>query len=118
MAYLLRVECTLMCLSGYPPADHSVRDYLTGVGSKDEAFNRASAFLEALFKHTAQVVSEFDQSLDYCGLTREFRKRMTKGQKMMKHNGFREEFYNRVVAMAMNLERVCKFHITSHIWHR
>jgi hypothetical protein len=114
MICLLRIERTLMSLSGYPPADHSVRDYLTCVSSKDQAYDHASAFFGALFIHTAEVVSKFDQSLDYYGLAREFRKRMTEGQKMTKHNEFREEFFEQVVAMAITLKgkRVRQFRIT------
>lgn len=58
----------LILISGYPPADHSARDYLTTAGSKDVAYDRASTFLEALFKHTTDTLRDFDSSLDYVGL--------------------------------------------------
>src|SRR5262245_41679533 len=51
-------------LSGYPPADHLVRDYFTGVTSKEQAFQSASAFIEELFTLTSEVVPSFDKSLD------------------------------------------------------
>jgi hypothetical protein len=94
----------LILVSGYPPADHSVRDYLTTAGSKDVAYDRASAFLEALFKHTTDALRDFDSSLDYVGLAREFRSCMTEGQKMTGHNQFREDFYKRVIEKAKLLE--------------
>jgi hypothetical protein len=108
----------LTSFSGYPPADHIARDYLTGATSKDEAYDRASAFLEALFIQTKEVVSKFDPSYDYYGVAREFRRLMTEGQKMTKHNAFREEFYSQVYAQAKQLEsrQVREFPISFHIW--
>jgi hypothetical protein len=90
--------------SGYPPADHSVRDYLITAGSRDIAYDRASAFLEALLKHTTAVLCGLDNSLDYVGCAREFRVWMTNGQKMTGHNQFREDFYKKVIAQAKQLE--------------
>ena len=62
---------------------------------KDVAYDRASAFLEALFDHTVQTILGFDpgDSPTYVDYARKFRSHMTKGQKMMGHNKFREEFY-------------------------
>lgn len=91
-------------LSGYPPADHGVRDYLTTAGSKDVAYDRASAFLEALFKHTTNTLRTLDSSLDYGGLVKKFRSCMTEGQKMTRPNQFREDFYKRVIEKAKQLE--------------
>jgi hypothetical protein len=106
-------------LSGYPPADHGVRDYLTSSVTKDVAYDRASAFLEALFKYTTATLHDFsfdDDSPKYVDFAREFRMRMTEGQKMTGHNKFREEFYRRVVEDARQLEaqRVGNFYIPSY----
>ena len=106
-------------LSGYPPADHGVRDYLTSSVSKDVAYDRSSAFLEALFKHTTATLHDFsfnDDSLEYMDFAREFRMRMTEDQKMTGHNKFRDEFYRRVVEDARQLEaqRVGKCFIPSY----
>jgi hypothetical protein len=98
------LDHALILLSGYPPADHSVRDYLTTAGSKDVAYDRASAFLEALFKHTTTTLRALGSSLDYVGFAREFRSCMTEGQKMTGHNQFRGDFYNQVIEKAKQLE--------------
>ena len=94
-------------LSGYPPADHGVRDYLTSSVSKDVGYDRASAFLEALFKRTTATLHDFrfnDDSPKYVDFAREFRMCMTEGQKMTGHNKFRDDFYRRVVEDARQLE--------------
>jgi hypothetical protein len=63
------------------------------------------------------VLRTFDSALGYVGLSREFRARMTEGQKMSRHNQFREDFYNAVVTQAKQLEaqRVGRRHTTFHI---
>jgi hypothetical protein len=105
-------------LSGYPPADHGVRDYLISSGSKDVAYDRASAFLEALFKHATATLHDFsvnDDSPKYVDFAREFRTRMTEGQKMTSHNKFREEFYRRVEdARQLEAQRVGNILISSY----
>ena len=113
----LRVfDHVLTHLLGYPPADHGVRDYLTSPGSKDVAYDRASAFLEALFKHTTSTLHALDSSLDYSGFGGEFRSCMTEGQRMKGHIQFREDFYKRVVEKAKQLEaqRVCNIRVRSY----
>ena len=90
-------------LSGYPPADHVVREYLTEARSRHLAYDRACSFLEALFKHLTGVLRGFDHSLDYEGFTQEFRARMTDGQKMTGHNKFRQDFYSQVIQKAKQL---------------
>jgi hypothetical protein len=87
----------LIFLSEYPPADHSVQDYLTSVGSKDVAYDGACAFLEALFKHTTDTLRFHDHSLEYFEFAREFRSYMTDGQKMTEHNQFREHLYEKLL---------------------
>jgi hypothetical protein len=93
-----------------------VRDYLTNPGSKDVAYDRASAFLEALFKHTTSTLHALDSPLDYDGFAGEFRSRMTEGQRMKGHNQFLEDFYKRVVEKAKQLEaqRVCNIRVRSY----
>lgn len=99
---------TLVFISGYPPADHCVREYLASAGSKNSAYDRACVFLEALFMHTANVVSEpprCDESL-----AKQFRTLMTEGQKMGQHNTFRTTFYEKVIEIAKDLvnnQKVC-----------
>ena len=83
--------------------------HLTSPSSKDVAYNRASAFLEALFNHTADTlhkILDFDPGNPpkYVEYVREFRSCMTEGQKMTGHNKFREEFYHQVVENAKQLE--------------
>jgi hypothetical protein len=106
----------LILFSGYPPADHGVRDYLTAVNSKNAAYDHASAFLEALFDHTAETLSAFDGQHDYIAFAKKFRTHMTVGQKVTGHNQFREDFYNQVIEKATLLEngrvrniRVCRY---------
>jgi hypothetical protein len=95
----------LSLLSGYPPADHSIRDYLTTAGSKDTAYDRACALLEALFRHTTDTLRSLDHySLEDVEFAREFRSCMTDGQKMTGHNQFRECFYKQVIEKAKQLE--------------
>jgi hypothetical protein len=101
-----------LCLdpsSGYPPADHSVREYLHSPGSKDVTYDRVCAFLEALFSYTAIKLRDLDGLTSYVELAKKFRLCMTKGQRMAGHNKFREDFYSHVIEMARRLEtgRVC-----------
>ena len=90
--------------SGYPPADHNVRDYLTGSKSRDEAYNDSCCLFESLFKHTLNVLLHFDDSLGYVELARAFRVAMTEGQKTTGHNYFRRNFYLKVIQMAKELK--------------
>ncbi|KAK2464489.1 hypothetical protein APHAL10511_003468 [Amanita phalloides] len=91
--------------TGYPPADHSVRDYLTSAISKHDAFDRASAFLEALFMHITAMLTTLNlkNSSNYVTLAREFRSLMTEGQKITGHNLFRENFYKQIIEAAKQL---------------
>jgi hypothetical protein len=108
----------LIFFLGYPPADHSMQDYLTTAGSKDIAYDRASAFLEALFKHTTDTLCAADSSLDYIRFMREFRSRMTEGQKMTRHNKFWEDFYNQVIEKAKQLETQWVHNICARLFTR
>ncbi|KAK2459299.1 hypothetical protein APHAL10511_008684, partial [Amanita phalloides] len=88
--------------TGYPPADSSVRDYLTLSVSKAVAYNRASAFLQALFEHMAVTLRTFNES-SYVEFANEFRSRMTEGQSMKGHNQFRKNFYEAIINKAEQL---------------
>lgn len=104
------LDHTFILLSGYPPPDRHVRDYLIPASSRTATFNRASAFLEALFKHAADYI-RLDKSSNYVGFARTFRERMTEGQTMASHNKFRREFYSQVIGKAEALlqEKVCDY---------
>jgi len=49
------------------------------------------------------MLRALDSSLDYVGFAREFRSCMTEGQKMTRHNKFREDFYKQVIEKAKQL---------------
>ena len=63
-----------------------------------------------MFDHTANALQtnlgiDFDhESAEYVDFAREFRSRMTAGQKMTGHNKFREDFYKAVIEKAKELE--------------
>jgi len=98
-------DSALIFLSGYPPPDHRVHEYLTTAqAGSQHAYIRAVAFLGALFQHTAETLPDPKSSLDYVRFARRFRSLMTEGQKMMECNQFRVNFYNRVIEKATMLE--------------
>jgi hypothetical protein len=85
---------------GYPPADHEVRNLLTNYGTEADSYRRACCFFDALFQHTLTLEREFDSQWGIEEVAHEFRIRMTAGQTMKKHNGFRTRFYQQVVQTA------------------
>ncbi|KDR72947.1 hypothetical protein GALMADRAFT_228637 [Galerina marginata CBS 339.88] len=89
--------------TGYPAADHEVRNFLTRIGTKKETRQRASYFIEALFLHTNEVLAHFDPELSIENLASQFRTCMTAGQTMQQHNYFRTTFYLSVVTIADEL---------------
>jgi len=91
-------------LSGYLPADHAVRDYLSTSGSKDIAYNRSSAFLQALFENMNDFLRDVSSS-DYIATAKLLRTKMTVGQHMNGHNQYRQDFYKGVIERASMLER-------------
>jgi hypothetical protein len=101
--------------AGFPPADHAVRDFLSKARTQREAYTKACAFLEALFDKTAQVVKTncagSKNLRQYAG---KFRKLLTEGQKMQKHNSFRETFYGEVVHQA-ELKVAAREKVSRHI---
>ena len=99
------LNCIFIFLSGYPPADDALRDYLTTVASKNEAFDRADMFFEALFQHTLRTLQQEYEGLNYSEVASEFRKRMTQGQTMKSHNQYHKSFYNEVICKASQLKR-------------
>jgi hypothetical protein len=84
-------------LSGFPPADDDVRNFLTADGSQVDAYDRVCAFLEALFEHTATTIREEFEDVDDAELPSRFRTRMTEGQTFQNHNSFRKAFYREVI---------------------
>ncbi|KAF8324798.1 hypothetical protein F5887DRAFT_1022029 [Amanita rubescens] len=87
--------------SGYPPADHEVRVFLTAGGTEVQSYLRALYFIDALFQHTDQTLKkEFDSPLGMEEVARQFRIRMTRGQTMNEHNEFRRQFYREVIEIA------------------
>lgn len=98
-------NCVFICLLGYPPADDKLRDYLMAVASKNEAFDQAATFFEALFRHTLKTLQRDYKGLDYTEVAMEFRKRMTQGQTMKSHNQYHREFYDEVIRVASQLKR-------------
>ncbi|EDQ98420.1 uncharacterized protein LACBIDRAFT_335978 [Laccaria bicolor S238N-H82] len=92
--------------TGYPPADGALRDYLTSVTSKNEAFDRADKFFEALFTHTLETLKQEEyEGCDYSNVASKFRKRMTEGQTMQSHNQYHKHFYEEVLYKASQLKR-------------
>jgi hypothetical protein len=87
-------------LSGFPPADDEVRNFLTADGSQVDAYDRVCAFLEVLFEHTAATIREEFGDTDDAELPSRFRTRMTEGQTFQKPNSFRKAFYHEVIQSA------------------
>ncbi|KAF8323573.1 hypothetical protein F5887DRAFT_1208074 [Amanita rubescens] len=87
--------------TGYPPADHEVRDFLTTKDTETRSYRRACCFVDALFQHTDYTLKmEFNSQWGIEEVAREFRIRMTAGQTMKVHNEFRREFYRQVIRIA------------------
>jgi hypothetical protein len=99
------LNCIFIFLLGYPPADNTLRDYLTTVASKNEAFDHADTFFEALFQHTLQTLQQDYTGLSYSKVASEFRKQMTQGQTMKSHNQYHIQFYDEVIREASRLRR-------------
>ena len=95
---------------GYPPADHEVRNFLTGEGTEAESYRRAYCFIDALFQHTDHMLEkEFDSHWGIEEMAREFRILMTRGQTMRERSEFRKQFYQQVVRIAERKLYVCGF---------
>ncbi|KAH8116501.1 hypothetical protein DFH11DRAFT_1215459 [Phellopilus nigrolimitatus] len=89
--------------TGFPPADDSIRNFLTGGDSKLQTEKHVEAFLSALFGETLQLLRDLyenDPDIDYWSMAGDFRRRMTEGQTMKHTNAFRTDFYSRVVDAA------------------
>lgn len=106
----LRLDKTIFkffSITGYPPADDNVRNYLTGVISRKDAYNRSCAFLEALFTQTNAVLQDI-HSKNHNEMITQFRDFMNKDQKMSGHNNNRKNFFSEVIQKAMKLQKsVC-----------
>ncbi|KAF8332488.1 hypothetical protein F5887DRAFT_1063857 [Amanita rubescens] len=82
--------------TGYPAADHEVRDFLTTKDTEAGSYRRACCFVDALFQHTDHTLKmEFNSQWGIEEVAREFRIRMTEGQTMKEHNEFRSNFIDR-----------------------
>ncbi|KIM88098.1 hypothetical protein PILCRDRAFT_3154 [Piloderma croceum F 1598] len=102
---------------GYPPADHDVRNYLCAEQSDSSVvYQRACAFLAALFDETASVLRgdpdavakpeelpPIDLDEDVASLAAQFRTYMNAGTTMTAHGRFQTEFYAKVVDRAQKV---------------
>ncbi|KIM47504.1 hypothetical protein M413DRAFT_22158 [Hebeloma cylindrosporum] len=86
--------------SGFPPADHAVRDFLMIKGTEAASYWRISCFFAALFSHTLETLKGFDSKNGIEEVAREFRNSMTAGQSFSEHNHFRRAFYEEVIKLA------------------
>ena len=107
-------------VSGYPPADHDVRNYLCAEHSDSSVvYHRACAFLTALFNETASVLrgdhdvvakpeelSPIDLDEDVASLVAQFRAYMNAGTTMTAHGRFRNKFYAKFVDRVQKVVRV------------
>ncbi|KAL0953497.1 hypothetical protein HGRIS_014924 [Hohenbuehelia grisea] len=86
--------------TGYPPADVDVRAYLNGGSTRTTAYARCWGFMQALFRHTAEVLSQGEfKDLDYAQTASLFRTRMTENMKKV-HNAYRQNFFKEVIEKA------------------
>jgi hypothetical protein len=90
-------------LSGFPPADRAVRDYLSTSGSKHIVFNRCSAFLRLYLRIRTNFFTMSDHPIT--SRLRKFRTKMTVAQHMKGHNQHRRDFYKHVIEKASLLKR-------------
>ncbi|KAI9573697.1 hypothetical protein HD554DRAFT_2167257 [Boletus coccyginus] len=94
--------------TGYPPADPSIRNYLTD--SSPGVFQRVLALFHALFvivtevakstKAPSEGLAPLNKSMPFAG---QFREYMNHGMSMTRHGEFRVRFYDRVVTKARGL---------------
>ncbi len=96
--------CNLFSIAGYPPADDDVQNYLAGALSRNDAYDRSCAFLEALFTHMNTVLRTFD-SISYEDLAAQFRSFMNDGQTISGHNDNRKKFFSAVIEKANELQK-------------
>ena len=91
----------LFVFTGYPPANHAVRDFLTKC-MQAESYSHCHSFLAALFQHMEHILKGplFDPHLDISEVAEEFRRRMTTGQTMKGHDMLRREFYCNMIRIA------------------
>ena len=93
--------------AGYPPSDSVVRDFLISPG----AFQRALAFLHALFNEVASVAKHTEAPLKGLApldrikpFAQQFRAYMNHGMTMGGHGEFHTQFYEKVIN---NAYKVC-----------
>jgi len=94
------------CVIGYPPADHTVRQFLTGGGRKISdilAMSLIHHFLLALFEETAKTVTKMGSTKS--DRIRNFRYFMSEGQSMDSTGKNRNKFYDEVITRAQQVRR-------------
>ncbi len=87
------------CLIGFPPADHTVRDFLTADNqriSHHEAVARVRHFLVTLFTNTADVLARKSMGSTKTDRITNFRAFMSKDQSMKSTGEGRRQFYEKV----------------------
>jgi hypothetical protein len=97
-------------ISGFPPTDKDVFDFLTGFDLSNSemhtlSYHRACHFLKALFDETAKTIVGFNKP-SKAERIREFRKHMSEGQRWGCSGEKRLEFFGTVVADASNVCRI------------
>ncbi|KAL0946391.1 hypothetical protein HGRIS_012620 [Hohenbuehelia grisea] len=95
-----------MCLravgtNGYPPPDGQVGQFLLESRTRADTNRHYLAFFHALFLRLIDIFqSEEFRDLPYVEVAAKFRLCMTESMTMLRHNDFRETFYNDVIAKA------------------
>ncbi|KAH0825812.1 hypothetical protein J3R83DRAFT_8816, partial [Lanmaoa asiatica] len=84
--------------TGYPPGDQDVYAFLSSRCSSDkESFNRACAFLQAVFEETKSILEGMDIGRP---VAEQFRARMTDEMTGKSHGQYRVEFYRGAIQKA------------------
>ena len=103
---LFSIMANQTCFIGYPPADHTVRQFLTGGGRKISdtlAMSLIHHFLLALFKVATKTVANMGSTKS--DRIRNFWHFMSEGQSMNSTGESRNKFYDEVIAQA---QQVCR----------
>jgi hypothetical protein len=91
--------------AGYPPPDTGIRDFLTAAGTQTQAYFRAAAFLQSLFKHVAVVLKSHEafREKHFDEFAPIFRNLMVNGGSFSMPSGFRRDFFAAVRTAAEEL---------------
>ncbi|KAH9176091.1 hypothetical protein EDB89DRAFT_1882102 [Lactarius sanguifluus] len=112
--FMIPINLRRRCPRCFPPADDTVRDFLTHVDKKNKTMHvlshsRANHFFHALFLTTAGVVAGFQVS-NRAERIQYFRAFMSEGQSMSSSGPKRSQFYKDVIAKATKVRHtVLKF---------